>query len=127
MRVVSGAAVVALFLVLGSAASRADGDPEKGERVFKFCDACHSLKEGGKKMGPSLYGIIGRKSASVPGFEYSKPMAALDATWDEATLHKYLKNPKAMVPGTKMLFLGIKKDSEIDDLIAYLKVATKPK
>jgi cytochrome c len=127
MRVVSGVALVALSLVLGSAAALADGDPEKGRQSFNKCKACHSLEEGKNLIGPSLYGIVGRKAGTVPKFSYSKGMAELGVTWDAETMRKYLHNPKAMVPNTKMIFAGIPKDSEIDDLLAYLKEATKPK
>lgn len=125
MRVVSGAAFVALFIALGSAALAADGDVEKGKQAFNKCKACHSLDDGKNLIGPSLHGLFGRKSATVPKFTYSKGMADLNVTWDEAHLRKYLENPKGMVPNTKMIFVGIKKESEMDDLIAYLKEATK--
>jgi len=125
MRVASGAAVVAFLLAVGSAAHAADGDVEKGKQAFNKCKACHSLDEGKNLIGPSLHGIMGRKAGTVAKFSYSKGMAELGVTWDEANMRKYLENPKGMVPNTKMIFVGIKKESEMDDLMAYLKEATK--
>ena len=118
-------AKLALALVtataLMSGAALADGDAAKGKKVFNKCKACHSLKAGKNKIGPSLNGIIGRASASVEGFKYSKAMKAANLTWDEETLEKYLTKPKKFLPGTKMAFAGLKKETQRDDVIAYLK------
>lgn len=101
----------------------ADGDAAKGEKVFNKCKACHTTEAGKNKVGPSLHDIVGRAPASVEGFNYSKPMQDFAAghTWDEATLSEYLENPKSVVPGTKMAFVGLKKEDEREDVIAYLK------
>lgn len=104
-----------------SGAALAGGDAAKGKKVFNKCKACHSLKAGKNKIGPSLNGIIGRASASVDGYKYSKAMKAANLTWDEETLKKYLIKPKKFVKGTKMAFAGLKKEKQRDDLIAYLK------
>jgi cytochrome c len=115
-----------VFAVLGlmglSTVSYAQ-DAENGEKVFKKCMACHALDDK-NKIGPSLKGIVGRKAATVEGFKYSDAMlakAAEGVVWDEATLTAYLPDPKAFVPGTKMVFPGLKKPEEVADLIAFLK------
>jgi len=99
----------------------ADGDPEAGEKVFNKCKACHSLEEGKNKVGPSLHGVIGREAASVDGFKYSKAMQESGLTWDEETLEKYLEKPRDVVPGTRMAFAGLKKEDDIENVIAYIK------
>lgn len=99
----------------------ADGDAAAGEKVFNKCKACHSLEEGKNKVGPSLHGVIGRKAASLDGFKYSKAMQESGLTWDEATLHKYLENPRGVVPGTRMAFAGLKKEDDIENVLAYIK------
>jgi cytochrome c len=118
--------VAALGLTVGllglSTASFAQ-DVELGSKVFKKCMACHAIDEK-NKIGPSLKGIVGRKAATVEGFKYSDAMLAKGAegvVWDEATLAAYLPDPKAWVPGTKMVFPGLKKPEEVTDLIAFLK------
>lgn len=112
------------FLCIGSTAGRADdGDPAAGQKVFAKCQSCHSLDAGTNKVGPSLHGLIGRHSASIENFNYSPAMKSANVTWDPATLDKYLTNPRAMVPGTKMLFPGLPKPEDRANLIAYLKQA----
>jgi len=113
---------LSLAVSLAATTALADGDAAKGKKVFKKCKACHTIKEGGKnKVGPNLFGIVGKKSATVEGFKYSKAMEKADLTWDDATLSEYLKKPKALVKGTKMTFAGLKKEKDRDNLIAYLK------
>jgi cytochrome c len=99
------------------------GDPAKGEHIFKRCLACHMVGEDAKtRVGPVLNGLIGRKAGTYPEFKYTEANKNSGLVWDEATLAKYLKNPRAMIPGTSMAFPGLKKDEDIDDLIAYLKL-----
>ena len=124
-RILTGAIAFAFAAALGGGAALAEGDAAKGEKVFKKCKTCHTFDPSKKKIGPHLKGIIGRKSASVEGYKYSKAMKAADVTWDEETLDKYLIKPKAFIKGTKMSFGGLKKDSQRQDLIAYLKEASK--
>ena len=118
---VSFASIV--MLLAGSAL--ADGDPAKGEKIFAKCKACHTVEAGKNKVGPSLHGIIGRKSGSVEGFTYSDAMKNAGLTWDEATLDKYLTAPKKEVPGNKMAFPGLPKADDRANVIAYLKQASQ--
>ncbi|SNB75850.1 cytochrome c [Arboricoccus pini] len=101
--------------------AHADGDPAKGEKVFARCKACHNADSDQNKIGPHLSGVVGRKAGSVADFDYSDAMKNSGLTWDEATLTKYLKDPKGVVPNNKMAFTGLKKDDEIANVIAYLK------
>ena len=82
---------------------------------------CHTAEAGKNKIGPSLFGIVGRKSATVENFNYSEAMKKFDHTWDEETLDTYLADPRATVPETKMIFPGIKDKAERDNVIAYLE------
>ena len=114
-------------VMLASAPAFADGDAANGEKVFIKCKACHENEQGVSKIGPTLKGIVGRKTASIDGYAYSDAMKAKGAAgqvWDEATLTAYLPDPKAYVPGTKMAFAGLKNPQEVAYVIAYLK--TKP-
>lgn len=117
IKIVGFAAVLGMF---GSPAL-ADGDAEAGKKVFRKCKACHSLEEGKKKVGPSLFGVTGRAAGAVEGYKYSKAMLASGLTWDDETLAKYLTKPKALIPKTKMSFAGLKKEDDIANVIAYLK------
>jgi cytochrome c len=102
----------------------AEGDAIKGEQGFKKCMACHTATDKTNKVGPYLFGVVGRKVATAEGFNYSANMleyAATGAVWDEATLQTYLENPKAIVSKTRMAFSGLKNPNERADIIAYLK------
>ena len=96
-------------------------DVEVGKTEFKKCALCHTIEAGKNKVGPSLFGIVGRKSASLDGYNYSEAMKKFDHTWDVQTLDTYLADPRADVPGTKMIFPGIKDKKERNDVIAYLE------
>src|SRR5271165_1788571 len=117
-------AVVLLLLAL-AAQAQGVGDAQRGAQVFVQCKICHSLEAGKNMVGPSLHGLFGRKSGSVPGFAYSPAMKNVNVTWNDDTLSKYLADPKAFVPGDKMVFLGIKDPSKLGDLLAYLNQATR--
>jgi cytochrome c len=100
----------------------ADGDPAAGKTVFNQCRACHQIgPEAKNSVGPILNGIVGRKAGEEAGYNYSDANKASGIIWDEANLREYLKNPRAKVPGTKMVFPGIQRDKQLDDVIAYLK------
>jgi cytochrome c len=116
---------IGLALILAAAPARAaEGDPVAGEQIYKRCGGCHSIDRN--RVGPKHEGLFGRKAGSVPGFDYSKAMRQSGIVWDDATLDRFLENPRAVVPGTKMTYAGVKDAQERADLIAYLKQATKP-
>ncbi|NDH64385.1 MAG: cytochrome c family protein [Alphaproteobacteria bacterium] len=119
---------VASALIAGVTASAALAqDAAKGERVFATqCKACHTLERGGASVtGPNLYGLMARKSGGLPGYGYSEAMRRFAIVWDEKTLANYLRDPKGDMPGTKMVFAGVKRPDQLADLIAYLKEATQ--
>jgi len=100
----------------------ADGDAAKGKAVFARCAICHNVeKDGGNGVGPNLFGVYGRKAASVEGFNYSGPMKASGIVWNEDNLEKWISGPAKMVPGTKMAFAGISNKGQVEDVVAYLK------
>jgi len=112
-------AVAALIASIGAALAQ---DAGAGEKVFAKCKICHQIGESAKNMvGPVLNGVVGRKAGSYPGYHYSDANEKSGITWDEAELKKYLKDPKGVVPGTKMIFPGLPSEKEIDNVIAYLK------
>lgn len=96
------------------------GDAANGAKLFAQCKICHSVEPGKNGLGPSLHNINGRKAASVEGFTYSAAMQNSGITWTDAALSEYLRAPMKMVPGTKMAFAGMPKDSDRADVIAYL-------
>jgi len=119
MRIVwAGFSAMAVVAALASGLALADGD---GEKVFKKCKTCHSLRAGENKVGPSLAGVAGRTAGTVEGYKYSDAMTASGVVWDDATLDQYLADPKAFVPGNKMTFAGLKKAEDRAAVIAYLK------
>lgn len=112
-------ALAPLTLLALVPAARAD-DP--GEHVFKtYCAVCHTVEPGKNKIGPSLAGVVGRKAGTAPGYSYSDANKKSGITWTEAELDKYLTDPKAVVPGTKMIFAGLKNPDQRKAVIAYLK------
>ncbi len=115
-----GVAVAGLMLAGGSQAQAADA--AAGEGVFKrVCATCHNpTAEGPRKLGPTLAGLVGRKSGSVEGFRYSKANAESGIVWTPDKLDPYLKNPREVVPGTTMAYAGLRNDDERANLIAYL-------
>uniref|UniRef100_A0A914Q430 Cytochrome c domain-containing protein n=1 Tax=Panagrolaimus davidi TaxID=227884 RepID=A0A914Q430_9BILA len=104
------------------------GDYEKGKKIFKQrCLQCHVVDSTATKTGPTLNGVIGRKSGTVPGFDYSPANKSKGVVWTRETLFEYLLNLKKYIPGTKMVFAGLKKADERADLIKYIEVeAAKP-
>ena len=114
-------AIAASVAFVGAVPALAEGDAVAGKAVFNQCKACHQVGPEAKNgVGPILNGIVGRKAGEVPGYNYSDANKNSGLTWDEATLRSYLPDPKAKVPGTKMIFPGIKREKQLDDLMAYL-------
>ena len=113
--------IVPLALAFGPSPAQAQ-DAANGEKVFAQCRACHQVGPTAKNaVGPVLNGLIGRKAGTVEGYNYSPANKNSGLTWDEATFTDYIKDPKAKVPGTKMVYAGLKDEQRIKDLIAYLK------
>jgi cytochrome c len=101
----------------------AKADANEGANIAKQCAACHTFDKGGaNRIGPNLYGIIGEHPAEVQGYEFSKALQALkDKTWDYETLNQWLASPKAVAPGTKMTFAGLRKPEQRADVIMFLR------
>jgi cytochrome c len=119
MRAILSSLVLLLPFLSQPAAAQ---DASAGERSFAKCRACHQIGEGARNLvGPELNGLIGRHSGAVEGYSYSAANKNSGLTWDEATFAEYIKDPKAKVPGTKMVYAGLKDEQKIKDLIAYLK------
>lgn len=95
-------------------------DVESGRAVFQVCAACHPSKPGELSIGPTLYGVVGRASGSVTGFDYSAAMKASNRTWTLQALDQYLSDPAAVIPNNKMAYAGVKDPQDRADLIAYL-------
>ncbi|MCK9993489.1 MAG: cytochrome c [Alphaproteobacteria bacterium] len=115
-------AVVFSGAIAGQALALEPGDAAAGAKVFKKCQACHSIVAAdGNKIGPNLHGVIGRKAGTQEGFNYSDAMKASGIVWDEASIEKYLRDPKGFVPKNKMAFVGLKKDSDLANVLAFIK------
>jgi cytochrome c len=114
--------LVTAALVVASAGVALAQDVEKGATVFKKCSICHKIGPGATNLvGPELNGLDGRHSGSVAGFNYSDANKNSGIVWNETTFKEYIQDPRAKVPGTKMIFAGIKNEQEINDLWAYVK------
>jgi cytochrome c len=118
--------VAAAFTALAAAPAAAQmpaGNAAAGEKVFAQCKTCHVTDKGVNRVGPSLHGVVGRKSGTVPGFKYSAANLKSGVTWTAPVLFQYLEAPMKFMPGTKMAFAGLKKPQDRADVIAFL--ATK--
>ena len=110
-----------MAVLLATAPALAAGDPAAGEALFKQkCAICHSPVQGTNKIGPSLYGVVGRKAGSLAGYSYSDAMKNANRTWDATTLSDYLTNPREKIPGVKMIFAGLPNETDRQNVIAYL-------
>jgi cytochrome c len=115
------ALMIAGSLSVFSGAAHATGDAAAGKVLFtQKCGLCHSVEQGKNKIGPSLYGVVGRKSGSLDSYTYSDAMKNAGKTWDEATLDAYLTNPRQYIPGIKMIFVGLPDATDRQNVIAYL-------
>jgi cytochrome c len=114
-------AVIAGALLIATAGASSAQDVAAGEQSFKKCLPCHSVGEDARnKVGPVLNGLEGRKTGTVEGFSYSDANKAAAITWNQESFLDYIKDPRAKIPGTKMVFAGIKNEKEATDLWAYL-------
>jgi cytochrome c len=114
--------IAAAALIAATAGAALAQDAEKGATVFKKCMPCHRIGPGATNLvGPELNGLDGRHSGSVPNFSYSDANKNSGIVWNEQTFEEYIKDPRGKIPGTKMVFAGVKNDQEVKDLWAYLK------
>ena len=103
----------------------ADADLQNGARQFRRCQSCHTLNEGGRHtVGPNLHGIVGAEAAAAEGFNYSRQLTEAGLVWDVDTLDTWIENPRAMVPGNRMSFVGLRDAEDRRDVIGYLAVET---
>jgi len=110
-----------IILAFTAASPSGAQDAAAGKTSFNKCLPCHSIGEGAKnKVGPELNGLNGRKAGAAPDYSYSEANKGSGITWDEATFKEYIRDPKAKIPGTKMVFAGIKNEKEVNDLWAFL-------
>ena len=120
MRKLTPSALIVIALSAATTAAMAQ-DVAAGKSSFNKCMACHSIGEGARnKVGPELNGLDGRKSGTAEGYSYSDANKNSGITWNESQFKEYIKDPKAKIPGTKMIFPGIKNEKEINDLWAFL-------
>ena len=111
-----------IALGVGHIAPAAAQDAAAGEQVFMKCRICHQIGPGAQSsIGPELNGVVGRKSGSAPGYDYSDANKKSGLTWDVPTLTRYLKDPQGVVPGTKMTFAGLSSENDVTSVIAYLQ------
>ncbi len=118
------AAVFALAGV-GAAMAQPSGDPVRGKTVYARCAACHDLNTGATRLGPSLKGVVGRTSGTMPNFNYSQAMKDRAVTWDAATLDSYLAAPAKNIPGNRMAFPPMANAQDRADLIAFLQQSAR--
>ena len=112
--------VLVLLLAPGAAVAQ---DAAAGEKVFLQCRACHQVGPTARNtVGPVLNGLVGRKAGTAEGYTYTVANKDSGITWDEATFADYIRDPKARIPGTKMIFAGLRDEQKVKDLVAYLKL-----
>jgi cytochrome c len=112
-------------LVTAAGAARASGDAARGEKLYEDCAACHSIERGVKGVGPTLYGIFGRKAGELDDYRYSPALKRSGIIWTEGTLDTFIADSQATVPANRMPYAGMPNAADRDDLIAYLQKASK--
>ena len=110
---------VGVFLLVALASPATAADPDHGKALYQTCAACHT--ERPDALGPSLKGVVGRKSAALEDFRYSNPMKRANLVWDDANLRAYIQDPQAKVKGNRMPYGGLTDGKDVDDIVAYLK------
>ena len=127
LRTLVGVATALATALSGWDALAQTGDVGRGQRLFnQQCRSCHTIDKGGANaVGPNLHGLFGRKAGTAPGFAFSEPMINSQIVWTAKTLADYCADPRNMVPGTSMVFAGVKQTGPLADLVAYLEQATK--
>jgi cytochrome c len=115
----------ALALMAAAGVARAEGDAARGEKRFEECATCHTLERGVNNVGPSLFGLFGRKAGEIADFRYSPALKKSGIAWNPQTLDSFIADPQKEVPGNRMPFAGMPDAGERADLIAYLQKATK--
>ena len=120
VRIVTGALV--FTMATSSAALAAHGDPVKGASVFQQCQLCHNaIRNGGNGLGPNLFGVVGRKAASLPNFAYSDGLKKSKIVWTDDMLKKWIAGPQKLIPGTRMTFAGLTNKQDVENVVAFLK------
>lgn len=120
-----GGMLILSALLLASPGARAQNAAE-GEKRFIVCKACHTVEANGRHgIGPNLHGVFGAKAGLKEGFAFSPQLKNSNIVWDDASIAKYIENPRTFIPGNKMAFPGVKQEQQVKDIIAYLKQATK--
>ena len=114
----------ALALLAGGSAAQAEGDPAAGQRVYNTCRACHVVDQEQNRVGPHLVGIFGREAGAVEGFNYSPALKESGIVWDEESIAAYVADPRGFIPGNRMAFAGVRREADIENLLAYLREAT---
>lgn len=115
----------AMALAVASTIARADGDAARGEQRFEDCVACHKLEPGANNVGPSLFGVLGRKAGELSDFRYSPALKRSGITWTAQTLDAFIADPQQAVPANRMPYAGMPDAADRADLIAYLQAASK--
>lgn len=127
MKVTRRVLAAAALAAVAAPALAQEGDPANGEKVFRRCAVCHSLEaDGPAKPGPSLHGVIGRTTGTLEGFAFSDALVTAGEAghvWTPEEISLFIENPKKLMPGTKMAFVGLKKPEERADVIAYIESA----
>ncbi len=114
--------VTTMLAFAGPVLAQDEHEAQEGQKIFKrVCFTCHTSEKGKNKVGPSLFGVVGRKSGTAPGFAYSEAMKTANVIWNKETIDKYLTDPKTFVPKNKMAYAGVKKADERKEIIAYLE------
>jgi cytochrome c len=121
------AAALSVDAVMIASPAIAEGKAARGERLFnQQCKACHAVeKAAASATGPNLHGLFGRKAGTSAGYQSSDAMVKSGIVWDDKTLVEYLKDPKDRVPGTKMVYVGLKQEAQQEDMVAFLRKASQ--